>query len=67
MSILIILSTIHYNSIVSQTERAGKLSKEGEAILQTYSGLCWVTNKIDHMGTIDYDLINDLSSQLDLI
>lgn len=64
---LITLSTVHYNSIISQTDRVRKLSKEGEAILQTYSELSWVTNKMEHMQIIDYDLINNLSSQLDLI
>jgi|JI10StandDraft_1071094.scaffolds.fasta_scaffold367820_1 hypothetical protein len=41
---LLCVTAVLYVVLNSETERMYKQSKEGQAILEVYSGLCWVTN-----------------------
>lgn len=44
-----------------------ELFNEAAAVMESYSGLSWTTNQIDHLGIIRFDQIAKLSQDLDLI
>ena len=41
---LLCVTAVLYVVLNNETERMYKQSKEAQAILEVYSGLCWVTN-----------------------